>query len=150
MSISFTGPKGWVEQRWIVYAMLRDNVQHHLEDGSPSGQFECVHAVAEVLGGKNVKISAKKLHAELERAQALLARPIDDLAISLRTRSVIALHWPPPDRRETILAKEWEGRVPMLSGTAETLDDVFGHLVEGLLEITDGASDTDIVDVMDL
>jgi hypothetical protein len=36
MSMSFNGPNGWIEQRWTVYALLRDNVQHHLEDGAPT------------------------------------------------------------------------------------------------------------------
>lgn len=149
--MSFTGPKGWIEQRWIVYALLRDNVQHHLEGGAPSKDFEALHSFASVLGGARVCVSAARLRDELTRAKRdLCARPIDDLAISLRTRSVIALSWPPPDRVETSLVKDSSSSIPMLGGNARSLDDVFGHLVDGLLRITEGASDVDVVEVNDL
>jgi len=152
MSFSFTGPKGWVEQRWIVYALLRDNVQHYLEGGAPGGEFEALHSLAEALGGRRVVVSARKLYDELSRAKVLLDRPIDDLAISLRTRSIVSLHWPPPERRQTSLLKEEGVTVPLLGNLAEakTLDDIFGHLVTSLLQITEGAAEEATVEVIDL
>ena len=151
MSIGFSGPKGWVEQRWIVYAMLRDNVQHYLEGGEPTGEFEALHSIAEVLGGKKLSVPARRLHEELVRAKATLAcRPLSDLAISLRTRSVLSFKWPPPERAETILVSEWGGSVPMLNDTVRSMDDVFGHFVDALLQITEGASASDVVEVADL
>ena len=151
MSMSFTGPRGWIEQRWIVYSLLRDNVQHHLEGGAPSGAFEALHSLAGAIGGARVVVPALRLRAELERAKAALAgRPLDDLAISLRTRSVLSFHWPPQDRRETALVKTWGGSIPFISPSAATLDEVFGHLLDGLLRITDGASEGDTVEVIDL
>jgi hypothetical protein len=150
MSISFTGPKGWIEQRWIVYALLRDNVQHHIEGGTPTGKFQSLHSIAEALGGKEVKVPAGPLHEELLVARPLLGRPIEDLAISLRTRAVLSLHWPPPERRETMRVTEWGGTIPLISVTAKTLDDVFGHLLEGLIRITEEAPEGTVVDVIDL
>jgi hypothetical protein len=151
MSMSFTGPRGWIEQRWIVYARRRDNVQHHLEGGAPRGEFEALHSLAGVLGGVRVVVPAMRLRAELERAKAALTGlAIDDLAISLWTRSILSLQWPPPDRRETALVKTWGGSIPFIASSAVTLDDVFGHLLDGFLRITDGASESDTVEVIDL
>ncbi|WP_437737493.1 hypothetical protein [Sorangium sp. So ce1335] len=152
MSLSFSGPKGWIEQRWIVYALLRDSIQHHLEDGRPGEAFSAIHGAAGALGGQRVMLPARKLHDELRRAQAALAgRPIDALAISGRTRAVISLSWPPPEERETMLVRDWGDSVPLLGMPwGDSLDDVFGHLVDGLLRITEGASGSDQVEVMDL
>jgi hypothetical protein len=47
MSLAFSGPGGSLEVRWIVYALLRDNVQHHLEGGKPSAAFSAVHETSE-------------------------------------------------------------------------------------------------------
>ncbi|WP_438010731.1 hypothetical protein WME89_20000 [Sorangium sp. So ce321] len=152
MSLSFSGPKGWIEQRWIVYALLRDSIQHHLEEGRPGEEFKAVHEVAGALGGRRVMLPARKLHEELRRARDVLAgRPINALAISARTRAVISLCWPPRDDRETMLVSDWGDSVPLLGGPgADSLDDVFGHLLDGLLRITEGASESDQVEVMDL
>ncbi|WP_438001557.1 hypothetical protein WMF26_19470 [Sorangium sp. So ce185] len=152
MSLSFSGPRGWIEQRWIVYALLRDSIQHHLEDGCPSEEFAAIHGAAGALGGQRVVLPAQKLHDELRRARASLAgRPLDALAISGRTRAVLSLRWPPPAERETMLVKDWGDSVPLLgSPPGDSLDDVFGHLLDGLLRITEGASASDHVEVMDL
>lgn len=150
MSLSFTGPRGTVEQRWIVYALLRDNVQHHLENGEPGAEFGAIHEAAGALGGNRVVLDARQLRAELEKAATLLSRPIAELAISPRTRAVIDRSWPPPAGQETrtVLAK---GNVTLawLSPAAATLDGVFGNLVRSLLEITDGAAESDRVEVDD-
>lgn len=151
MSLSFTGPKGWLEQRWIFYALLRDNVQHHLESGSPSSDFECLHSISTVLGGATVTFPARRFNAELTRArEALIKRPIGDLAISVRTQSVLGLGQPVPSRRGTKLVTAWGGTIPTIGSTAKTLDDVFGHLIDGLLEITADAAEDELVTVNDL
>lgn len=151
MSFSFTATKGSYEQRWIVYALLRDNVQHYFEGGQPSDTFGETHAIAGALGGSKVKLSANRLRNELLRAKAdLCSRPIADLAISLRTRSVMSLKWPPPEQRATMLLSETRETVPLLGDLPATLDGVFGHFIEGLLGITEGCGPDDIVEVVDL
>lgn len=151
MSLSFSGPNGSVEQRWIVYALLRDGVQHHLEGGTPSPEFEALHSIGQALGGKRVLVPARKLHEELTRARAALSgRPIQDLAISNRTHAVISLHWPPPAKPSTSLVDFQSGSIPLLGDFAgDRLDDVFGSLLESLLHLTDGAGEGDQVEVRD-
>lgn len=151
MSLSFVGPAGGIERRWIVFALLRDNVQHHLEAGTPSAAFEQLHSVTEALGGRSLEVPAKALRAEVQRAKKELTElKIEQLAISMRTRAVIALDWPPPVHRETALARELDIQIPLLHGGEVTLDDVFGSLIDELLRITEGASDEDVVHVHDL
>ena len=151
MSLSFTGPSGTAEHRWIVYALMRDNVQHHLENvPSSPGEFESIHRIEQALGGTPVMLSAQRLRGELEAARGLLPRPIRDLAVSERTRSVIDRSWPAPreQARDTILA---EGNVSIawISPNARTLDEVFGNLVRSLLAITKDARENDVVEVYD-
>ncbi|MCU0691245.1 MAG: hypothetical protein MUF54_07585 [Polyangiaceae bacterium] len=151
MSILFSGPKRSVEERWIVFALLRDNVQHHLEAGSPKPEFQALHRVISALGGGVTSVPAVQLHAEMVRARdALVARPIADLAISLRTRSVLTMDWPPPDRRETYLLADVDVTLPLLQPEAKTLGDLFGQFVDELIDITAGASDSDVVEIRDL
>lgn len=143
MSLVFTGPGGSTERRWIVYALLRDNVQHHLEGGTPGGDFPAIHAVSSALGGGTTTVSSAALRAELGKARALDERPIEELALSPRTVSVISHRWPPPQESSTQLATEWAIRVPAAHG-AKTLGDVFGNLIEDLLRVAGDADDSEV------
>jgi hypothetical protein len=151
MSLCFLGPRGSVEQPWIAYALLRDNVQHYLEKGRPSSAFEATHSIADALGGGRVVLPARTLRAELERARAALAgRAISDLAIGPRTRGVIDRTWPPPNAGDTTLLGDDRSKVvPWISPAAATLDHVFGPLIRSLLEITQECGEADVVEVWD-
>jgi hypothetical protein len=149
MSLSFLGPGGSFERRWIVYAMLRDNVQHHLEGGTPSPDFACLHALGEALVAGSVAVPALSLRSELMRARQLLDRPIDDLAISLKTRAAHMLSFPPPEQRSTDLVSKVGGLPPFPLEGAGTLGDAFGSLVLELLRISEGASPSDVIEVVD-
>ncbi len=149
VSLTFEGPNGSFERRWIVYAMLRDNVQHHLEGGEPSAAFQSLHQLGEALASGTVSVPAVALRRELEPLEQMLERPASDLAVSLRTRAVHSLHFPLPDRRGTSLASDVDFAPPFPLGNTSTLKDVFGSLVSELLRITEGASVTDRVTVTD-
>jgi hypothetical protein len=149
MSLAFTGPAGTAEHRWIVYALLSDNVRHHLDSDSPTGLgFEEIQAIGRALGGGRVVVNARRLRAELDRATSLLPRAVSDLAISRHTRAVIERSWPPPNAQpnETTLV-QGVLTIPWLSPHVRTLDEVFGNLVRSLLAITDGAGETDLLEV---
>jgi hypothetical protein len=150
MSLTFQGPKGAFERRWIVYAMLRDNVQHHLENGAPTEAFSALHGLGAALLRGEVAVPARKLRAELTEARGLLDRPIEELAVSVRTRAICALLFPLPNLQETELASRAEWTVPFPTAGARTLGDLFGSLIEELLRITEGASSEDEVTAIDL
>lgn len=149
MSLTYAGPQGSFERRWIVYAMLRDNVQHHLEQGEPTPAFQHLHALGGALSGGTVSVPALELRAELARVEPVLALPIEDLAISIRTQAVLTLMFPPPERRGTMLVTEADWELPFPLAGAVTFDDAFGSLVSELLRITEGATATDRVTVID-
>lgn len=140
MSLSFIGARGAFERRWIVYALFRDNVQHHLEGGAPSSDFDAIHAIAGALGAGagGVEIPASKLRAELAVASKRLRDiPIADLAISLRTRAVTTHCFPLPEMRATelVLAVGWS--VPFSTDGATTLGDLFNPFVDELFGVLD-------------
>jgi len=150
MSLSFTGPSGTAEHRWIVYALLRDNVLHHFTSNDPrSPEFESIYSIEQALGGKAIVLSARRLRVELERASTLLALPIDELAVSQRTRAVIDGSWPAPEAESRRTTLQGSAAIPWLSAQARTLDDVFGNLVRSLLSISSGAGEADLVEVVD-
>lgn len=153
MSLAFVGPGGTVEQRWIFYALLRDNVQHHLENGKPSAEFSALHSVAKALAEGRVRIPARKLHAELLRArEALVDKPAAELAISSRTQGALHLQTPRREKAkspDTLLLGS-PAFIPSLQvQDAATLGDVFGPFLDRLISITDGASEGALVDVID-
>ena len=137
MSLIFIGPAGSVEHSWIAYALLRDNVQHHLEGGRRGPSFHRLHQIADATRQKNLALPASGLHDELLKArEGLRDRPRSELAISMRTRSVISLVWPPPDKNETMLVSEQPGGLLPWLPSGEQLLDVFGHLLDDLIRIT--------------
>lgn len=151
MSLMFSGPKGTIERRWILYALLRDNVQHHLEGGTPGARFGAIHGVVEALGGRRTRINARELHAQAVSARdQLLHRPIDQLAIGARTRAVVSREVPRVDANTTALVPPGQTYGIVVLEGAKTLDDVFGPFVNELVAMTEGAGDDDFVEVSDL
>jgi hypothetical protein len=139
MSLSFTTDTGAVEIRWIIYALIRDNVQHHLEAGAPASRFETLHQISAALGGPSVSLPAARLADEMATVERdLLARPIADLAITARTRAVSHLQWPEVTGPDSEVVGPLEILGALTHG-AKTLDDVFGETVRDLRELAAGA-----------
>ena len=130
------------------YALLRDNILHHLEHGRPSASFVEVYRIGQVLGGASQLLRATKLSEELAQARALCERPIDDLALSSRTRAVLSVKQElpsgPPTERVGLMRS-----LPWLPSRAQRLGDVFGYLIDSLLSITRSAQDEDLVQVFE-
>jgi hypothetical protein len=149
VSLSFISPRGSLERRWIEFALLRDNVQHHLEGGVPTPAFTHLHSITEALGGKELLLPAKAFREELLKAEPLLKKPIAELAVSLRTRTVVERLWPIPPGAETKLLKDTDSTT-VLDGREKELTDVFGVLLYGLLRITEGAAENEKLRVLDI
>ncbi len=148
MSIAFVGPAGSCEFPWIQYALLRDNILHHLGKGALTPEFQEVYRIGEALGGVQIVISAQRLHEQLKMAQELCALDISTLAVSARTKAVITMDIDlPAGPPTTVIGVSLN--LPWLSGDMQTLGDVFGRLVTKLLAITQGATETDVVEVVD-
>ncbi len=148
MSISLIGPKGTYEFPWIRYALLRDNILHYLEHGVCTPAFTETYKIGISIGGSPALLSAQKLREEISRAQALCLLPIDKLAISARTLAVLRFESSLPEGPPTRVVGV-DLNLPWLSNKSQQLSDVFGDLVTALLEITEGASDSDTVEVVE-
>jgi hypothetical protein len=135
---------------WTLFSLLRDNVQHHLEGGMPSGQFPAVHAVAYLIGaGGSVKVSARQIRDEVRWVfGGLRCRPVRELAISIRTAAVLANAWPLPAVRGTTLVRVAGWPVPESLAEATTLGGAFGRIAFDLARITEQATKGDQVSVM--
>lgn len=145
MSFLFVGPKGSFEVRWITFALLRDNVQHHIGD-EPTPLNE----VSAAMGSGRAELSAAALNAVATAARdALIARSMDELAVSERTLSVLSFRVPPSSTGATVLARE-VGGVSFIDPRAKVLGDVFGNLLKNLIEITEGAVEGELVEVRDI
>ena len=146
MSICFVGPGGVCEYPWIRYALLRDNVLHHLEQGDPSPAFSAIYGIANALRGHGVRLSAVKLRDELVQAEPLRSLPLEQLAISAGTLAAISMehHFPITSPTRIIGTRLY---LPWLSKSMPSLDAVFGSLWRELLAITEGAIQSDEVEV---
>ncbi len=148
MSISFLGPSGSCEYPWIHYALLRDNILHHCEQGQITTRFSETYKISGSLAGLQTFVSATKLREEMHIAQDLLQRPIADLALSARTRAVLSFEQALPLGPPTQVVGP-DLTLPWLSNEPQTLGQVFGDLLTSLLHITEGAKDTDRVEVIE-
>jgi len=149
LSLSFSSGRAAFEIRWIVWALLGDNIAHHLEPDGPSGRFTNIHRVSEAVGGSPVSLPAAELYREATLIHdELLGRPVSDLAISATTRAVIHMRWPEVSGPASEVVGPLEIFGSLTSG-AKTLGDVFGHAVSALREITAVAAEDGVVEVVD-
>ncbi len=148
MSMTFIGPAGSCEFPWIQYALLHDNVLHHFKNKEEAGSFCELHRAGEALGGRTVTVSAMRLREELSQAQALCLVPVEKLAISAQTQAILSVQTDRQPDGLPELASPWL-RLPWTIAEPRSLGDIFGNLVAGLLDITSGAKESDLVEVID-
>jgi hypothetical protein len=119
---------------YIRCALLRDNVQHRLEAGLPSGRFVAIHAMADSPWDKApATISPKALSSELEVVwPGLRELPIESLAISLRTRAVLTNASALPAVRGTVLRRIIQWPIPLDLSTSKDLCALLGRHVSDL------------------
>lgn len=115
-------------------ALLRDNVQHRLEQGLPSGHFAAIHALADSpWDTAPAIINPKALSSELEVAWPRLQDlPIESLAISLRTRAALTHAPAPPAVRGTVLRRMVQWPLPIDLSASKDLRALLGGLVSDL------------------
>lgn len=119
---------------YIRCALLRDNVQHCLEQGLPSGRFAAIHALADSpWDTAPATLDPKALSAELAVAWPRLRDlPAESLAISLRTRAALANAPAPPTVHGTVLWQMVQWPVPLDLSTSNDLRTLLGRLVADL------------------
>jgi len=142
-----TGPSGSGRISWNAYAMLRDNVQHHLEGGVPSARFRALHALERAVDRGTHRVDAARLRGEIMGAwYGLVKLGVDEAAISFRTRSIMTGCPTPPVRRGTARPRLTGWNLPISASSDEPslVRHVLG-LVVTVLRITETAVDGDVV-----
>jgi hypothetical protein len=151
VSLLFHGPNGSFEQPWVVYALMCDTVQHHLERRSATRAFRALHRVSRALVIGTVAVPARRLHVEARFLKRALAdRPISDLAITAHTLGAFTFRVQPGRRRRTRVVGRTALQLPLLSERSAGLSDLFGVLLDELVRITADAKRGEMVDVHDV
>jgi hypothetical protein len=149
MSFSFISARGSLEIPWLQYTLLRDNVVHHLEGPGAPGEFVALHRISSAVGQDLIAVSAASLCREMRVvSERLLTLPVSELAISAPTRSILQLAWPAVTGPASAVVGP-SVTLGALSQGAETLGDVFGGVVEALLDLTTNAEPDEQVEVFE-
>lgn len=146
MKLWIAGTRLAVECDWALCTSLRDNVQHHLEGGRPSGTFPAIHALADrCWAPASVSVESRQLRGELERARALESLPIGRLAMSIRSRAALTGAPVAPAVRGTELVRLVGWRAPVRVVGATSLGNVLGDTMRRLLEFCAAAGDAAVI-----
>lgn len=121
------------EFRWRRWALLRDAVIAHLEDGRAGARFPQFASIGNALGVGSVHLPAAPLAEEVaEIKRALAARTIDDLVLGTSTAAVLypttKLEAPRPLTRT-----ELNQIAPI--GDESTLDQYFASMLDSMLHV---------------
>jgi hypothetical protein len=66
LELAFRNARGTVRTDWSAYALLRDNVQHYLENGTPTKRFAELHGIDRAVDGHIAVLDAARLRGEVE------------------------------------------------------------------------------------
>lgn len=135
------------EFRWRRWALLRDAVVAHLEDGKPGSRFPEFATIGDALGVDSVSIEATKLARELREIRAALGKlSVDDLVLGPPTASVLY-------RGTTLEAARPLTRTELLQiappGGAETLEQYFSTMFESMLHVCASPTEDGTIEILD-
>jgi len=111
--------------------LLRDNVQHYLERGTPSGRFPTLHALADSFWSERVvHVEASQLRSEIFAAwDGTWQLPAANSAVSLATSAAYSGSAAPP--RMNGSATSWSARRAVLQAMDQT--KTIGQLVANVV-----------------
>jgi hypothetical protein len=146
MQLAIRSAHGTVKTHWSDYALLRDNVQHYLENGAPSERFAALHGIERAVDGHFAVLDAARLRGEVLGAWfALKKLDLESSAVSLRTHLILSGSVPPPHATGTLLATRAGWELPVTAGREQALGEVLRPLVAAVLAVTETAVDGDKV-----
>lgn len=133
---------------WNSYALFRDNVQHFVEQGEPSVDFQALHAIERAVDTGRGWIDAPKLRGELFRAWHALSKvSLDEAAVSIRSRAILTGSLDEPMARGTVSARQVGWELPVQGkGNVQVLVAA-GPFVMAILALTERASDGDRLEI---
>lgn len=133
---------------WERFALLRDNVQHFLEQGQPSQRFRALHAIETALDEGASVVSAVTLRGEVLRAWGGLWNvELRAAAISLRTRAIATRASALPGVRGTLPARLMGWELPVRGEGGERVPRTARPFIQAVFDLTAGASPGDVIEI---
>jgi hypothetical protein len=128
--------------------LLRDNVQHFLEEGSPLPRFRALHALERAIDAEPQRVDASRLRGEVLLAwSALWWKNVEDAAISPRTRAVLTHSSELPETDRTMTAKDVRWDLPIAAPAETPIPKAASRFVHAVLSLTTTAEDGDWLSV---
>lgn len=148
MKLFITGRAGTRICDWESYALLRDNVQHFLEQGEPSWRFPALHGLERAVDEGALTVDASRLRGEVLRAWCTLWKiRVDGAAISLRTRAILTGNAELPSSRGTLAAHHAGWELPLEADAETPIPRAARRFIQTVLALTDTAVDGDTLEV---
>jgi hypothetical protein len=148
MKLVIEGRAGQRVCDWESYALLRDNAQHFIESGTSSARFCALHEIERAVDCGERVVDAARLRGEVLRAWiALWHVPLEDAAVSLRTRAILTRSRRLPSRRGTVVAAHVGWGVPLAGPSASPLPRVAARFIRAVLALTESSVDGDALRV---
>lgn len=133
---------------WQSFALLRDNVQHFLENGEPTSRFQALHGIELAVDEGSYVVDAARLRGEVLRAWVALWKVrLESAAISLRTRAILTGNSEPPECRGTVGARHAGWELPITGAAEQPVPQVARRFIRTVLALTDTAVDGDVLEV---
>jgi len=127
---------------WESFALLRDNVQHYIEGGAPSARFSAMHEIEQAVDEGERIVDASRLRGEVLRAwTALWKVPLEEAAISLRTRALMTGSAEPAPCRGTAPAQQVGWALPVQGPSACPVPRAAQSFIRAILALTTAVVD---------
>ena len=148
MKLFIKGQAGTRVCDWESYALLRDNVQHYLEQGEPSCRFPALHGLELAVDAGAQTVDASRLRGEVLRAWCALWKVrLDEAAISLRTRAILTRNPELPDVRGTIAARQAGWALPLTAAAETPVPRAARRFIQTVLVLTKASVDGDELEI---
>lgn len=133
---------------WESYALLRDNVQHYVERGQPSTEFEQLHAIARAVDTGKCHVDAMRLRTEVLKAtSALRSVQLAVAALSPRTRAIMLGDWRAVGTDQTVEARAMGWALPVPGLPSDSIPHAAEKFVGAVLAVTRTAADRELLEV---
>lgn len=148
MELRIAGPKCTRSCTWNSYALIRDNVQHFVEQGAPSGRFSALHELESAVDGETCVVDATQLRREVQHAWQVLGDvPLARAAVSLRTRAIMTNCPERPAIRATAAARATGWELPVQEDENVEVRSAARAFFDAVSEATAAAADGELVAV---
>jgi hypothetical protein len=148
MKLIVKGREGKRVVDWESYALLRDNVQHFIEQGEPNGRFPALHGIEKAVDRGQYIADAARLRGEVLRAAiALRVVPLGAAALTLRTRAIMTGSSERPAASPTVPAQTACWSLPISGSSFAPIPRIARKFIEAVLAVTETAEEGELLQI---